>query len=172
MDRFRFVVSSVLGFVLEVVLAACGSTASATGSLKISVSGLPTGTNASVLVTGASYSKTVTSTPPLTGLAPGTYTVAPQDVTLRRNVLGGTAGPASVTVAGNASVSDAVTYAVQPGDLWIAASAGGSAAAGSVTQFLGASLSGVPQSGTSITGLSQPGGLAFDPPPYDLPLSH
>ncbi|HKJ95001.1 MAG TPA: hypothetical protein VKA32_05180, partial [Gammaproteobacteria bacterium] len=53
------------------------------------------------------------------------------------------------------------------GNLWLA-----DYTAGTVTEYQAASLSGTPTTGTQITGLSQPYGVAFDPPPYDLPLSH
>lgn len=123
----------------------------------MTVSGLPSGVNAAVTVTMGSYSQTVTATTPLSGLAPGTYTVTPQTVTLRRNAFDGATSNTSVTVSANATASDAVTYALQPGDMWVSMWDGNS-----LTQYLGSSLSGTPATGTQITGLSTPYGAAFD----------
>ena len=98
-----------------------------TGSLAVTMT-VPTGVSAAVTVTGPSgYSKTLSSTQTLTGLAVGTYTVtAGTGVTADSIVSIGYAGtvtgsPASVTA--NATATATVTYA-QPwsssGVLWVA----------------------------------------------------
>jgi sugar lactone lactonase YvrE len=67
----------LLGLLL--VLAAC---AAPTGSLQITITGLPTGQNASVNVAGpGNYGTNLTTTTTLAGLTPGTYTVTAGTVT-------------------------------------------------------------------------------------------
>ncbi len=66
-----------------------------TGSLRVTVSGLPAGAAAAVTVSGpGGFSQAVTATRTLTGLAPGTYAVAGRDV-----ASGGTTYTASVSSA-------------------------------------------------------------------------
>ena len=112
--RLRGIGLSVLALILALVLAACNS-APTTG-----LSGLPSGLTGSVKVTMGSFAQTVTSTTTLSGLVPGTYTVTPQSVTLRRNAFDGTANNGTVTVSAGGTASVSVTYAVQRGDLWVA----------------------------------------------------
>ncbi len=82
-----------------------------TGSLELTVGGLPAGTAGAVTVTGpGSFSASVTTSTTLSDLAPGSYAVAAADVTS-----GGTrytASPASrtVTVAANATARLTITY--------------------------------------------------------------
>jgi hypothetical protein len=80
-----------------------------TGNLSISVSGLPSGTSAAVMVSGPDgYSQSVSGTQTLTQLTAGIYTVAASNVTV------GTAtyapSPSSQTVSVSSSASVAVTY--------------------------------------------------------------
>lgn len=124
----------------------------------MSVSGLPSGVTGSVKVTMGSFAQTVTSTTTLSGLVPGTYTLTPQSVTLRRNVFNGTASGGSVTVSANATAHDSVSYAVQRGDLWTPDSQ-----TGSVYMFSAGTLESSPTPAATIsTGLSEPTDLAFD----------
>ena len=82
-----------------------------TGTLEITVAGLPAGTDAAVGVTGPrNFSASVGGTTALTGLAPGSYAVTAADVTA-----GGTrytASPASrtIAVAANATARLTITY--------------------------------------------------------------
>ena len=82
-----------------------------TGTLELTVSGLPAGTDAAVTVSGpGGFSAAVKTTTTLTALTPGTYTVAASDV-----VSGGTTyttSPASrtVTVAAGATARVTVGY--------------------------------------------------------------
>ncbi|MGZ5384770.1 MAG: hypothetical protein ACXWH0_12380 [Acidimicrobiia bacterium] len=82
--------------------------AATTGSLRVTVSGLPAGTAAAITVSGpGSFSQGVTATRTLTGLTPGSYGVTGRDVTAS-----GTTYPASVsnaTVAVTAGATAAVT---------------------------------------------------------------
>ena len=87
---------------------ACTAT---TGSLSITISGLPAGTDAAVTVTGPNgFTQQVTATATLTGLAPGNYALTAAELTS-----GGTkytASPASrtITVAAAGTASATVTY--------------------------------------------------------------
>ena len=99
------------------LLAACGGGDDAnpvpgSGSLNVTIGGLPAGVAASVTVTGpASYSKLLTASGTLDGLAPGAYAVS------AASVLQGTASlvpvPATqqVQVTAGATASATVTYA-------------------------------------------------------------
>ena len=99
-------------------LAACGGSdgpttpAVTTGSLAITVTGLPAGTSAAVTVTGPnSFSQTLTATTTLTVPA-GSYTVAAGTVTVTstRYVATVSGSPATVTAGGSTSAT--VAYAV------------------------------------------------------------
>lgn len=98
------------------LLAACGggdaTPAPGSGSLNVTIRGLPAGVAAAVTVTGpASYSKLLTASGTLDGLAPGAYAVS------AASVLQGTASlvpvPATqqVQVTAGATASATVTYA-------------------------------------------------------------
>lgn len=107
-------------------LAACGGSPTAsdpvgppaptTGSLSVSVSGLPQGTAASVTVTGpANFSRAVTGSTTITGLAPGQYTVTADVVTGGASSYSPTPGSQLVSVqAGTAAASASVAYAAAP----------------------------------------------------------
>jgi len=156
--RRRVLTLSALALSLALVLAACSSNTAATGNLKLSVTGLPAGAYAAVEVSNGSYSQTVTSTITLGGLVPGTYVIAPQTVTYRQDPFEGTASSATVSVSGNNTASDAVTYAAKPANLWVTRGTNGGPA-----EYLGSSLaSGSAQAGTTITGLNYPYGMAVD----------
>ncbi len=125
MPRGRVVVLSLVAGVLVVVLVAC-NTAPATGSMTVTVNGLPAGLSAAVTVTGpGGYAQAVTGTATLTGLAPGTYSLtvgrAATTDTIVPTLYDGTAAPSSVTLTANGTASTAVDYAVRPGSghLWV-----------------------------------------------------
>ncbi len=88
--------------------AASVSYAATTGSLTVTISGLPGGTSANVTVTGpGGFSQNLTATQTLTGLTPGSYTIAASNV-----------------------ASGGFTYAPAPVSQSKAVSAGATAAAG------------------------------------------
>ncbi len=83
----------------------------ATGGLTVTITGLPTGANGNVTVTGPNaYSRTVTATSTLSGLTPGTYTVSASGVTANGSYAPSPA-TRSVIVSANATTSATVTYA-------------------------------------------------------------
>jgi len=116
---------SVLTLALVVVLTACSSSP-ATGSLKVTVTGLPGGVRGAVTVTGpAGYSKTVTATTTLANLALGTYSVAAAAASNGNAIVptmyDGSASSSPVTVRQNTTVSTTVSYAARAGSgqLWV-----------------------------------------------------
>jgi len=107
----------------------------ATGRLTVTVTGLPSGSNAGITVTGPQgYARAVTATQTLVGLAPGQYTVAADGVSATAAAYG--ASPASQTVAVAASTTPAtatVSYAVTTGALTIAVTGLPQAVAAAIT---------------------------------------
>ncbi len=87
-----------------------------TGSLTITIAGLPAGANGAVTVTGPNaYSQQVAATRTLTGLPPGTYTVTAGDVTSGATKYSATPPSRTVNVTANGTASAAVTYAPATG---------------------------------------------------------
>lgn len=153
---------SVVAWLPVVVLAACSTSvpgASGTGGLQVTVSGLPSGVSAAVRISGGAYSQTLSSTATLSDLPPGTYSITPQAVTLRRNVFAGTASAATVTVTAGSRASVSVAYSVQRGDLWVT-----DFPANAVDMFAAGTLNSSPTTPTArlTSGLNGPVGLAFD----------
>ncbi|MGQ0649690.1 MAG: hypothetical protein ACT4P7_19220, partial [Gemmatimonadaceae bacterium] len=93
----------------------------ATGRLSINVSGLPGTTGASVSVTGpANYGRTVTASETLTGLAPGAYTVTPDEVTASNLTYGVPAGAQQVVItASTTPATVSAMYAITRGSLTV-----------------------------------------------------
>ena len=84
-----------------------------TGTLQITVGGLPAGTDAAVTVTGpGGFAASVTASATLASLAPGDYTVAAADVSQGGTTY--TASPASRTLAVTANATARVTIAYGP----------------------------------------------------------
>jgi hypothetical protein len=111
------------------VTVSSGATASApvayaqsTGSLTVTVNGLPAGTNAAITVTGPNaYTTSVTATRTIVGLTPGTYTIAAFPVTSGESYTPSPASQtASVTAASTVSRTVAYSVTVTPTlNLWI-----------------------------------------------------
>lgn len=100
------------------LLAACGGgdddpvPAPASGSLLVTIGGLPAGVAAAVTVTGpASYSKALTASSTLAGLAPGAYTVSAASVLQGTGSLAPTPATQQVQVNAGATASAMVSYA-------------------------------------------------------------
>lgn len=87
----------------------------ASGALTVTVSGLPGGAEAAVLVTGpGGFSQEVAVTRTLDALLPGSYTVTAQPVAAGSTQYGGTPGTQQVAVAVGTTASAAVTYTETP----------------------------------------------------------
>jgi len=104
----------------RIVAVAAGETAVAafavncaatTGNLTVTITGLPAGATANVTVSGPNgFSRAVTATETLTGLAPGGYTVAAAEVTSGSTSYAPSPASQTVTVAAAGTASASVTY--------------------------------------------------------------
>lgn len=89
------------------------SYAPVSGTLTVTIAGLPANVAAGVTVTGpAAYSRVITSTATITGLTAGLYTVAAAQVSASGSTYTGTPASASVTVPSGATASASVAYAL------------------------------------------------------------
>lgn len=99
------------------LLAACGGghhhdDNPTTGSLAVTVAGLPSGINGAVSVSGpAGYAKTLTQTQTLDQLAPGAYTITAVNVANGTSALAPTPTSQAATVTAGATTSVTVSYA-------------------------------------------------------------
>lgn len=103
------------------LLASCGSShhhddddppGATTGSLAVTIAGLPAGINGAVTVTGpAAYSKLLTASSTLTDLAPGAYAVTAASVAYGTGSLAGTPATQQVQVTAGATATAGVAYA-------------------------------------------------------------
>lgn len=84
-----------------------------TGALTVTLSGLPGLTAGAVTVTGpGSFTRAVTQTTTITGLAPGSYTIAAANITSESIGYQPTPTSQSATVSAGATASATVTYAL------------------------------------------------------------
>lgn len=91
-----------------------------TGSLAITVNGLPGGTNAAITVTGPNgFSRAVTATTTLTGLVAGSYTVAAQSLSSGGQSYQPNPLSQTVSVPANGAASASVAYAGLLGNLTV-----------------------------------------------------
>lgn len=113
-----------------------------TGGIALLVSGLPTGVNGAVRVTGpGSFSRTVTATSTLTDLAPGVYTVAADSVQSDGSTYRASLPTQQVTVTASLVAAPAtVTYSSAVASLVVA-------------------VTGVPVGATDMIEVSGPGGF-------------
>ncbi len=132
-----------VGTLLVLALAACGgdSTGPATGSLAVTITGLPGGNSADVRVTGpGGYSRSLAASTTLSGLAPGSYTVTADAVTSGTAVYVGNPPAQTVGVSeGGAPTAAQVTYSVS-------------------TSSLVVTISGLPQGTDAAVDVTGPGG--------------
>ncbi|MEO8449042.1 MAG: hypothetical protein ABI647_04585 [Gemmatimonadota bacterium] len=107
----------------------------ASGRLAVTVSGAPAGTTPDITVTGpGSYSRYLSASETLAGLAPGAYSIVAVPVTLNGNSYAGSAAPGSVTVAASATPATmTVTYGISTGTLTVNVDGLPEGSAGSVT---------------------------------------
>jgi hypothetical protein len=84
-------------------------------TLNVTIGGLPSGALASVTVTGPNaYSKSLTATTSLSGLANGTYTVSSKPVTVGADTYAATQASQSINLKNGRTATANVTYAVVP----------------------------------------------------------
>jgi hypothetical protein len=89
--------------------------AALTGSLAVTVTGLPAGTDAAVTVTGPDgYQAAVAATMTLDGLAPGQYTVSAGTVTSGQDAYTSTPSSRTVDLAAGETSAVTVTYVAEP----------------------------------------------------------
>ena len=116
--------------VITVLSLGCGGTTTTdpgeeptTGGLTVTVAGLPSGQIAAVTVTGpGGFSQALTATQTLSGLAPGTYTVAAASVSGAQGTWAPGTASSSATVVAGSSTSATVTYAEEFGSLTVTVS--------------------------------------------------
>jgi hypothetical protein len=105
-----------------------------TGSLALSIIGLPEGVDAHVAVTGpGGYSQEVVDTTTLIELTPGDYTITADDVTADEASYLATPPTQSVTIGAGTTATAAVSYATQPGSLQLSVTGLPEGAAASIT---------------------------------------
>lgn len=110
-----------------------GPTGTSTGNLSVTVSGLPGGSSADLVVTGpGGYSQTVTGTQILTGLTPGSYAITANNVTVGSTMYTGTP-PVQVIPVSGASASAFIMYSVGPASLSVTISGLGTGTDAAVT---------------------------------------
>jgi hypothetical protein len=110
--------------------------AATTGSLTVTVNGLPGGVGASITVTGpGGFNQAVTATSTLTGLLPGSYTVAASNVSSGGQTYNASPTTQNATVAAGATATAPVNYAGILGNLAVTITGlpGGASAAVTVT---------------------------------------
>lgn len=91
-----------------------------TASLTVSVSGVPTGANAAISVTGPNgYSQALSGSQVLSGLAPGNYTVSSAPISANNYTWTATPPSASVTLVAGDSKLQSVAYAAATGRLTV-----------------------------------------------------
>ncbi len=104
---------------------ACGDDTTAppqpsTGGLAVTITGVPAGAAAGVTVTGpAGFSRALTASATLTGLEPGTYTVAAAAVLSAQQTYAATPDTQAVSVPAGGAAQAAVTYTLVTGDLGV-----------------------------------------------------
>jgi hypothetical protein len=147
-------------------VAACGSsssnnnltglTTSPMGSLTVNVS-TPNGVVGDIVVTGpGSYSRTVTATTTIVGLAPGSYALTSYPSAVSDQFVStldtGAVSTSPVTVTANDTVSTSVTYAQRPGTglMWVVNQGAGDVADGYTSAAITAT--GSPSPASALTG--------------------
>ena len=112
--------SHIRSILLLLLLGCSGDpTGPSSGTLAVSIQGLPGGSSAAVSVTGpGGYAQTVTSSQTLTSLAPGVYTVSASDVTVGTAPYQANPPSQTVSVVRNGSPATAsITYITPTGNL-------------------------------------------------------
>ncbi len=124
----------LLALLLGIALACDeGPSGVSTGNLLVTVSGLPVGSSADLVISGpGGYSQAVVASQTLTGLAPGTYTVAANNVTVGSAVYSGTPAAQTVSVGGSTATAS-VVYSTGAGSLSVTINGLGTSSDAAVT---------------------------------------
>lgn len=126
-----------LASILTLLLLGCSGDPSgpSSGTLSVTIMGLPNGSSAAVNVTGPNgYAQALTASQALTGLQPGIYTVAAANVTVGSAVYSATPVSQTVAIASSASqVNASVSYSTSTGNLDVTISGVGTNNAAQVT---------------------------------------
>jgi hypothetical protein len=146
---------------LLLFLAACNSSGDplsppSTGGINLTLSGLPSGVAGSVTVTGpAAFSRSMTGTGNVDGLAPGTYTVVASSVSNGGNTYLPSPATQSIDVPASVSrVQATVTYAQQNSQLVVTMAGLPGGTNGSVLVTNAAGYSQTVNGTTTLTGLA------------------
>lgn len=125
---------------LVLILAACTPT---TGSLKVNIAGLPTGTDARVTVSkqGGGYTREVKKSEILGNLSSGIYQISVSDVSAGGYTYSGTASNVSVKVEGGKQAEATVNYVASTGSLAV-------------------NITGLPEGASASITVSGPGGFS------------
>ncbi|MEP7382301.1 MAG: M66 family metalloprotease [Gemmatimonadota bacterium] len=138
----------------------------ATGRLTVHVTGLPSGANAGITVTGpAGYTRAVSASQTIVGLTPGQYVVAADGVNSTSAVYGPAPASQAVTVAASTTPALAsVSYAVSTGALTVAVNGLPQAVAAAISVTGPEGYSTTVSTTTTLTGL-KPGSYTLTAAP-------
>jgi hypothetical protein len=143
--------------VLLLTLLGCNGepTGVSTGNLRVTILGLPTGTSATVTVSGPDgFSRPVTATETFSGITPGTYTIAASAVSATPSNYEPTPALQTIGVAaGNSTANATVSYSREAGALTVTINGLGSASTAAVT-VTGPGYSRNVPSSTTLQGLN------------------
>jgi hypothetical protein len=149
--------------ILLLILLGCGGDPSGPsgGSLSVNIQGLPSGSAASVTVSGPNgYGQSLTISQTFSGLTPGVYTVAASGVIVGSNSYQASPASQTVTVAGGVPSLASVTYSTPTGNLAITINGLGTSGEALVT-VTGPSYSKQVTTSQTLTGLT-PGTYTID----------
>src|SRR4051812_551027 len=152
-----------LSSILLLLLLACsGDPSGPSGStLSVSIHGLPSGSPASVTVSGPNgYGQSLTSSQTLSGLTPGSYTVSAAGVTVGSAAYQASPSSQTVSVAGGVPALASVTYTTPMGNLDITVNGLGTSNEALIT-VTGPSYSKQVTTSETLTGLT-PGSYTID----------
>ncbi len=160
---------------MALLISACGSSGggatcptTGSGSLAVSILGLPVGVNGAVTVTGSGAPQNLTATQTLSGLAAGSYTITATKVTqpdpLVRTVFSASVASSPSCVRDGQSTTVNVTYAAIPSSnkLWISNGSGGTGQFQGFASSLLATSGAKSASVVATAGITANRGMAFD----------
>jgi hypothetical protein len=99
---------------LSVLLTACPGGPPGSGTLDVTIAGLPNGVDADVAVSGpGGFAATLTASDMLTGLTPGSYLIEANDVVVGEDTYVGAVSGSPASIVPGATVSATVDYATQ-----------------------------------------------------------